>query len=143
MNLYICTFGQHLHAMQTKEAAWNCLAGAAQVSGTGSEPRRCSERSNGRSERNQKLHVILAMPCIAWLGNSGLGSLGWQKNQAAPNRLHQHITESVVFAISSPAYSILSLGPLPPSLPTRLMCYIICIVIQNYREAHRLNIIQQ
>ena len=111
MNLYICTFGQHLHAMQTKEAAWNCLASAAGVSGTGSEPRRCSERSNGRSERNQKLHVILAMPCIAWLGNSGLGSLGWQKNQAAPNRLHQHITESVVFAISSPAYSILSLGP--------------------------------
>ena len=143
MNLYICTFGQHLHAMQTKEAAWNCLAIAARVSGTGSELGRCSECSNSQSERNQKLHVIIAMPCIAWLGNSRLCSLGWQKNQAAPNRLHQQITEYVVFVISSPAYSILSLGPLPPSLPTRLMCYIICIVIQNYREAHRLNIIQQ
>jgi hypothetical protein len=88
-----------------KEAAWNCLASAARVPGTGSEPRRCSERSNGRSERNQKLHIILAIICIAWLGNSGLGSLGWQKIQAAPNRLHQQITESAVFAM-------------PPSLPT-------------------------
>lgn len=31
-----------------------------------------------------------SVACIGWLGNSGVASLGWQKNQATPNRPQQH-----------------------------------------------------